>query len=154
KVLDLDLEFMHNGLPKRQQKTTFKKANNKDPKEITKKDLSSVLLDLLSRKNIASFEFISTQYDHDVQGGSVLKPLVGAGRVNTEATVMRPLLTSQKGLVLSQGYFPSYSDIDTYHMAAAAVDTAVRNVIAASANPEKIALLDNFCWCSSTEPER
>jgi phosphoribosylformylglycinamidine synthase subunit PurSL len=109
---------------------------------------------MLRRKNIASFEFISQQYDHEVQGGSVLKPLQGRGRVNADTTVVKPVLGSKKGVVISQGLNPSYSDIDTYNMAAAAIDTAVRNAVAVGASLDRIALLDNFCWCSSTEPER
>jgi len=50
--------------------------------------------------------------------------------------------------------YSNYSQIDSYHMAACCIDTAIRNAITAGANPEKIALLDNFCWCSSTEPKR
>src|SRR3989344_5310575 len=94
------------------------------------------------------------QYDHEVQAGSIQKPLQGRGRVNADATVTRPLLDSRKGVVLSQALYPSYSDIDTYHMAAAAIDTAIRNAVATGADLEHLALLDNFCWCSSTEPER
>jgi len=55
---------------------------------------------------------------------------------------------------MSQGIYPAYSDIDTYHMAACCIDTAIRNLVAVGGNMEKIALLDNFCWCSSSESER
>ena len=109
---------------------------------------------MLRRPNIASFEFISQQYDHEVQGGSVIKPLQGRGRVNGDATVTRPVLGSKRGVVISQGINPSYSDIDTYNMAAAAIDTAIRNAVATGANLEQLALMDNFCWCSSNEQEK
>src|SRR5690606_30769475 len=56
--------------------------------------------------------------------------------------------------VLSHGYTPSYSVLDPYNMAAGAIDTAVRNAIAAGASLEHLAILDNFCWSSSNEPER
>ena len=94
------------------------------------------------------------QYDHNVQGGSTTLPLQGKGRVNSVATVTRPLLTSKKGVVCSQGINPAYSDISTYHMAACAIDTAIRNVVASGGNLNHTALMDNFCWCSSTESER
>jgi phosphoribosylformylglycinamidine synthase len=74
--------------------------------------------------------------------------------VNAETTVIRPRLTSRKGVALTQALYPSYSDIDTYHMAAAAIDTAVRNLAAAGVPLDQIALLDNFCWCSSNDPFR
>jgi phosphoribosylformylglycinamidine synthase subunit PurSL len=108
----------------------------------------------MGRPNVASYAFISRQYDHEVQGGGVLKPLAGVGEVNARATVVRPLLDRRHGIVLSQALFPSYGDIDPYAMAACAVDAAVRQAIAAGGTLDRLALLDNTCWCSSYEPER
>jgi phosphoribosylformylglycinamidine synthase len=154
KVMDIDMEFLHDGLPPRPI-TTKKIIKVYDEPEIPQQeDWTKIFHDMLKRQNIASYEFISQQYDHEVQGGSVLKPLQGAGRVNSDATIIRPLLSSEKGVVLSQGLNPAYSDIDTYHMAACAIDTAIRNAVAAGADLEHLALLDNFCWCSSDDPER
>jgi len=153
-VLDLDIDFLHDGLPKMQQATSYKKPKYKAPDIPQKADFTDDFLKLLARQNIASTEFISMQYDHEVQGGSVLKPLQGRGRINADATITRPVLSSRKGVVLSQGVNPLYSDLDPYRMAACAIDTAVRNAVAAGANPEKLALLDNFCWCSSKDKER
>ncbi len=153
-VMDLEMEFLHNGLPPRPMKTTFTRSINTEPDFKQGNDLTSSLHAMLARKNLASFEFISQQYDHEVQGGSVIKPLQGRGRVNGDATVTRPLLNSHRGVVLSHGINPSYSKIDTYHMAAAAIDTAVRNAVSVGARLDRIALMDNFCWCSSNEPER
>ncbi|MDD5181879.1 MAG: AIR synthase-related protein [Candidatus Nanoarchaeia archaeon] len=153
-VMDVDMEFLHDGLPQRPIKTKRVHTVHEAPEIPLQQDWTETLHEMLKRPNIASFEFISQQYDHEVQGGSVLKPLQGAGRVNGDATVIRPLLTSKKGVVLSQGINPTYSSIDTYHMAACAIDTAIRNAVAAGADMEHLALLDNFCWCSSDEPER
>jgi len=89
-----------------------------------------------------------------VQAGSVMKPLVGKGRINSDATVIRPVLESRKAVVIAQGINPVYSRIDCYWMAAAAIDSAIRKAIAVGAKIDKLALLDNFCWCSSDEPER
>ncbi|MEK6964496.1 MAG: AIR synthase-related protein [Nanoarchaeota archaeon] len=153
-VMDVDMKFLHDGLPPRPMKTTYTKTKHQEPKPFAAKDLTKPFLQLLGRLNIASYEFISMQYDHEVQAGSVIKPLQGRGRINGDATITRPVLSSKKGVVLSQGLNPTYSDIDTYHMAACAIDTAIRNAIAIGANLDCLALLDNFCWCSSTEPER
>jgi len=84
----------------------------------------------------------------------VLKPLQGRGRINADATVTRPVYTSQKGVVLSQALYPNYSDYDPYHMAASSIDTAIRNVVAAGGTIDHLALLDNFCWCSAHDPIR
>jgi len=154
KIMNVGMEFLHNGLPPRSIKTVFNKKINEEPDFKCLDDLTASLHSMISRQNIASFEFISQQYDHEVQGGSVIKPLQGKGRVNGDATVMRPRLDSEKAVVLSQGINPLYSEIDTYDMAACAIDTAIRNAVAAGADLEHLALLDNFCWCSSNEPER
>ncbi len=153
-VMDLDLEFLHNGLPKRQQLTTYNLQLTEEPNIPVPKDLTKTFLGMLDRLNITSYDFISTQYDHTVQGTAVTYPVQGKGRVNSEAHVVKPVYESDKGLVLSQGMYPSYSEIDPYNMAASSIDTAVKNAIVAGADPGKIALLDNFCWCSSNEPKR
>lgn len=153
-VMDIDMDFLHDGLPSRPLQTTYTRRIHEEPATPIPSDLTSTLHSMLARKNIASFSFISQQYDHEVQGGSVIKPLQGRGQVNGDATVTRPLLDSMRAIVKSQGINPSYSDIDTYDMAACAIDTAIRNAICAGANLDHLALMDNFCWCSSNEPER
>jgi len=154
RLMDVGMDFLHDGLPQRPIKTTFTQTSHESPNFECLDDLTDSLHSMLGRQNIASFEFISQQYDHEVQGGSVIKPLQGRGRINGDATVIRPKLDSDKAVVLSQGINPSYSEIDTYHMAACAIDTAIRNAVAAGADLEHLALLDNFCWCSSNESER
>ena len=154
RVMDVEMEFLHHGLPPRPLKSTYTKVVHEEPTLQPLEDLTQVFHEMLGRLNIASFAFIAQQYDHEVQGGSVIKPLQGRGRVNGDATVTRPLLDSQKGVVISQAMNPSYSDIDTYHMAASAIDTAIRNAIAIGVDLEHLALLDNFCWCSPDDPER
>lgn len=154
KIMDIDMQFLHNGLPKEHMKSTYVRTHFSEPPVDKPKDFTQIVLKVLQRPNIASFEFLSKQYDHEVQGGSVLKPLQGKGRINADATVTKPLLSSQKGVIISQGIIPTYSDIDTYHMAACAIDTAVRNVVATGANIDNLALMDNFCWCNSTDSFR
>ncbi|MCL4387118.1 MAG: AIR synthase-related protein [Patescibacteria group bacterium] len=153
-VMNVDMEFLHEGLPKKFITSKYTKEKYEEPKNPCPINLTSVLEKMLKRLNIASFEFISNQYDHEVQGGSVIKPLQGKGRVNGYASVVKPRLDSKRGIVVSQGLYPSYSDIDTYHMAASSIDTAIRNAVSVGGNPKKMALLDNFCWCSSNEEER
>ena len=106
-----------------------------------------LLKDLLSRPNICSKEWISRQYDHEVQGTSVIKPLVGVDRdVNSDAVVIRPVLDSIKGLVFSQALLPAYSAIDAYHMTSCTIDEAVRRLVAVGADFNHIGGVDNFCW--------
>ena len=154
KIFDLDMEFLHNGLPKKQLKTTYTKKRHDYEYFEEPKNIDVIFTKMLKRLNIASFEFISTQYDHEVQANSVIKPLQGKGKINGNASVIRPVLDSKKGVVLSQGMYPSYSDIDTYWMAASSIDTSIRNVISVGGSLDELALLDNFCWCDSNNPER
>ena len=153
-VFDLDMEFLHNGLPRRTLNTVKneKEFNFPDIPELS--SYTDIFHEMVGRLNIASFEFISAQYDHEVQANSVIKPLQGKGRVNGNTSVIKPLPDSKKGVVLSQSLYPSYSDIDTYWMAACSIDTAVRNAVSAGGSLNKLALLDNFCWCDSNNPKR
>ena len=119
-------------------------------------DYSRLLCDLFSRPNIASKEWIARQYDHEVQGGSAIKPFVGAERdVNSDASVLRPVLSSNRGLVFAQAMLPMYSAIDAYHMTTCTIDEAVRRMIAVGADPGHIGGVDNFCWPSiQYDPEK
>ncbi|MGQ0526851.1 MAG: phosphoribosylformylglycinamidine synthase subunit PurL [Alphaproteobacteria bacterium] len=153
-IMDMSMDFLHDGLPETPLKTTFTPGGEDEPALPEPKDHGQMLETMLGRLNICSREFISTQYDHNVQGSAVMGPLQGPGRVYAEATVTKPALASVRGVVLSQGLAPRYSDIDTGHMASYAVDMAVRNAVAAGVDFKHLALLDNFCWCSSDEPER
>lgn len=153
-IMDVDMQFLHNGLPKRIMTTSFVKPLVEEPSLPEEKTLTNSLTEMLSRLNISSYEFISQQYDHIVQGNAVLGPLQGRGRINADTSVIRPVLSSNKGVVLSQALYPTYSEIDPYNMAASSIDTAVRNAVAAGANPDHMALLDNFCWCDSFNPAR
>ncbi|MCX5858436.1 MAG: AIR synthase-related protein [Proteobacteria bacterium] len=154
-LMDVDLDFLHDGLPRRKLKSTWSDPRHLEPTLKEPADLGAVLSELLSRPTLASKEFVVRQFDHEVQGGSVIKPLVGVEEdIHSEAVVYRPLPDSREGVAITGSLFPGYGDIDPYWMAAAAIDQAIRNLVAVGADPGKIALLDNFCWCSSDEPER
>ena len=117
-------------------------------------DLTDVLRRILGSLNVASKEWVIRQYDHEVQGGSVVKPLVGVANDGpSDAAVVRPVLDSRRGVVIACGMNPRYGDFDTYHMAASAIDEAVRNCVAVGADPARIAILDNFCWGDCERPE-
>ncbi len=110
-------------------------------------DHGSLLHTMLSRPNICARNWIARQYDHEVQGGSVIKPLVGKQRdVPTDAAVIRPVLDSKRGIAVSQAIIPFYSEIDTYNMTTATIDEAVRKVLAVGGDPDHVGGVDNFCW--------
>jgi phosphoribosylformylglycinamidine synthase len=111
------------------------------------KDYNAVLTRILSRPNICSREWIIRQYDHEVQGTSVIKPLVGEDRdVASDAVVLRPVLESERGLCFSQALLPAYSAIDAWHMTTCTIDEAFRRLISVGGDPEHIGGVDNFCW--------
>ena len=112
-------------------------------------DWAALLLDMLSRPNLCSKEWITRQYDHEVQGSSVIKPLVGKNRdVNSDAAVIRPVLTSGRGIAFTQALLPLYSRIDAYAMTTCTIDETVRRLIAVGADMDQIGGVDNFCWPS------
>lgn len=153
-IMDIRLDFLHNGRPKKHLQTqqVEEDFSRKVPPDFL--NYSLPLTEMVGRYNLCGYEFISMQFDHEVQGTSVVKPLQGVGRVNADATVFRPSLYSNKAVVLSQGLFPSYSELDSYKMAASSIDTAIRNAVTVGADPDTLAILDNFCWCSSDDPKR
>jgi len=153
-IMDLSLEFLHDGLPKKHLYSFSTPGQYKNPKTPTGISRTKIFEELFGNKNLSGFSFISEQYDYEVQSSSVLKPISGRGRVNTDAQVFRPVLQSKKGAVLSSSLYPSYTEINSYNMAACTIDTAIRNAICVGAPLSHLAILDNFCWCSSYDKNR
>ncbi|MDY0384146.1 phosphoribosylformylglycinamidine synthase subunit PurL [Trichlorobacter sp.] len=151
----LPMAFMHEGLPPMQIPAKWQPPVNPEAPAQDKDDWTPDLLTLLGRLNICSKESVVRRYDHEVQGGSVVKPFSGVTNDGpSDAAVVRPILDSFKGVVVSHGICPRYSDIDAYHMAANAIDEALRNYVAVGGNPEHWAGLDNFCWCDPVLSEK
>ncbi len=153
-IMNLPMEFLHNGLPQRVLHSEKVENINAEPKLPSGIKRDKEFLALVGSANVASNRWISEQYDHEVQASSVVKPLTGRGLINTDAQVIKPVFSSDKAALLSYSVYPSYSDISTYHMTSCAIDTAVRNIIASGGSLDMIAILDNTCWCSSYDPKR
>ncbi|MBW2430758.1 MAG: phosphoribosylformylglycinamidine synthase [Deltaproteobacteria bacterium] len=148
----VDLDLLQSGFPQWEFEGEWlspEQRGLREPVLGAPHDYATLLMDLLSRPNICSTEWITRQYDHEVQGTSVIKPLVGADRdVNSDAAVIRPVLDSPKGLAFAQALLPTYSAIDAFHMTSCSIDEAVRRLIAVGANLDHIGGVDNFCWPS------
>jgi len=148
----VDLDLLESGFPQWEFEAEWVPPEQRGLREPVMKapeDCSRLMLDLMARPNICAKNWVARQYDHEVQGGSVLKPLVGAGRdIPGDAAVIRPVLVSDKGLAFSQALLPFYSAIDAYHMTTCTIDEAVRRLIAVGGDPEHIGGVDNFCWPS------
>jgi phosphoribosylformylglycinamidine synthase len=164
-VADLEMAFLHDGRPTRLLTAVW---HAKAPEEVdyawprretsptlSADDAPGMLLALLSHPTIASKERVVRCYDHEVQGATVLKPLVGsAGNGPGDAVVLQPLLETPiiGGVILANGINPLYGLIDPYHMATCAIDEALRNLTAVGGDIERTALLDNFCWGNPADP--
>jgi len=153
-VCDLGMEFLHKGLPQAKMEAVWQQPQHAEPDFACPTDLTDALLRILGSWNVCSKEWVIRQYDHEVQGGSVLKPLVGKDNDGPgDAAIIRPLLDSEMGVIVSNGINPRYGEIDPYWMAASAIDEALRQIIAVGGNLKKVALLDNFCWGNTNRPE-
>jgi phosphoribosylformylglycinamidine synthase len=153
-VADLEMQFLHKGRPPVIRKAEYRPPRVQELQLPAKENYTDDLLRILASPNVASKEWIVRQYDHEVQGGSVVKPFVGAANDGpSDAAVLRPVLGSRRGVVIACGMNPRFGDFDTYHMAASAIDEAVRNCIAVGADPRRISILDNFCWGDCEKPE-
>jgi phosphoribosylformylglycinamidine synthase len=146
----VDMNFLQSGFPQWEFDAEWIEPEQRGLFEPVLKcptDVQRLLLDMLKRPNICSTEWITRQYDHEVQGASVVKPLTGAERdVNSDAAVLRPILGSRRGLAFAQALLPAYSAIDAYHMAACSIDEAVRRILSVGGDWNHIGGVDNFCW--------
>ena len=153
-VGELDMDFLHDGVPKYSRKAVWETPGLTEPGIPEKTDYNAELLQILSSYNVASKEWVIRQYDHEVQGGSVVKPLTGVNNDGpSDAAVIQPKLESNRGLAISCGMNPVYGDIDPYWMALAGIDEAIRNLVCVGGRFDRIALLDNFCWGDCTRAE-
>ncbi|MBI1851677.1 MAG: phosphoribosylformylglycinamidine synthase subunit PurL [Planctomycetes bacterium] len=154
-VADLDMEFLHHGLP-RVSKKARRPLRSEAVQDLPepREDWGDTVRSILSSPNVSSKEWIIRQYDHEVQGGVVVKPLQGVHNDGPgDACVLLPVLGSTRGIVVANGMNPCYGDLDPYAMAASAIDEALRNVVAVGGSLDQVALLDNFSWGSCDRPE-
>ena len=147
-VLFLDLDFLHNGLPRMDLTARWKGVKKSGtPRFETGLSIREVFLRILEDPVVASKEQLVRQYDHEVQAQSVIKPFCGVlSDAPTDGAVLRPVYTSNKGITVTHGLCPRFGDYDTYSMAMAAVDEAYRSHIALGGDPDTVSALDNFCW--------
>ena len=151
---DLDLHFLHKGLPVRVRDAVWLPPTTAEPSLPPERDLAAALLAVMSDPGVCSKEWIVRQYDHEVQAASAGKPLCGVREDGpSDAAVLAPKLGSRRGVVLANGLNPRYSRIDPAAMAECALDEAMRNVVAAGGDPDTTVILDNYCWGNTRDPQ-
>lgn len=154
----LSMHFLHEGIP-----TPLRDASWTTPAPVAhtsaaRPSTKDALLALLAHPDICSKHWIIRQYDHEVQGNTILKPLVGPEGIGPgDGSVIEPIPGSGRGIAISCGLQTPVGDPeiggDPYQMALAAIDECVRNLVCVGADPDRIAILDNFCWPSCQKPE-
>jgi phosphoribosylformylglycinamidine synthase subunit PurSL len=153
-VGELSMRFLHDGRPPVVRKATYTPVEQKPIPLPDEADYTKDLLAILGAWDVCSKEWIVRQYDHEVQARTVVKPLVGVMDDGPgDASVVLPVAGSTRGLAISCGINPRYGLIDPYAMAGCAIDEAVRNCVSVGADPDRIAILDNFCWGNTERPE-
>jgi len=154
-VCDLDMQFLHEGIPQIAKKAVYIQGKHREPKITEKKNFTVDLLKLLAHYDICSKEWVVRQYDHEVQGGSIIKPLAGIKNDGpSDASVTKPLFDSNKGIIISNGINFRFGFIDPYWMAASCIDEALRQIISVGGSLKEVAILDNFCWGNPDKPDR
>lgn len=163
-VAELPMKFLHEGLPLPRREAHYHEGGPGRKSQPAENELGrtslnerAVLLQMLSHPSVASKERIVRTYDHEVRGGTLVRPFVGPHMDGpSDAAVLKPLGTwdNERAFALSVGINPLLGKRDSYSMAVSAVDEAFRNAVAVGADPDRIALLDNFCWGNPTIPDR
>ncbi|MFI5345904.1 MAG: phosphoribosylformylglycinamidine synthase subunit PurL [Elusimicrobiota bacterium] len=159
-VVDLDMKFLHDGLPRVERDAVWTAPASAKASGGVEKKLSLVLREAVAHLNVCSREWVIRQYDHEVQGGTVIKPLQGVRHDGPgDACVMWPHAATGdmddfSGFTVAHGLNPDYGRIDPYWMAMACVDEALRNLTCVGGDPSRAALLDNFCWASPADPRQ
>jgi phosphoribosylformylglycinamidine synthase II len=153
-VADLSMNFLHEGRPAVVREATWTALEDRPVRLPGQREFTADLLALLSHWDVCSKEWIIRQYDHEVQGRTAIKPLVGIKDDGPgDAAVIVPVRGSTRGLAVGCGINPRFGKIDPYRMAGCVIDEAIRNCVAVGADPGRIALLDNFCWGNTERPE-
>jgi len=154
-VADMEMSFLHDGTPKPTRKAEWSAPDHADPGLEMPDHPGAALLGCLGHPDVASKEWIVRQYDHEVQGASVVKPFVGTQADGpSDAAVLRPLDSTDAGCAISCGANPRYGLLDPYRMALAVIDEALRNSVACGGDPDHTAILDNFSWGNCDKPDR
>jgi phosphoribosylformylglycinamidine synthase len=152
-VADVEMHFLHDGVPRLKRPAVFVAPKETDVPLKMEKDLSRTLIALMGRPNIASKEWVIRQYDHEVQAGSIVKPLVGVNHDGpSDAAVVAPRPGEDRGVAVACGLNTNYCDVDAYHSTAANMEEALRNLVCVGAPIDKVAILDNFSWAKCTDP--
>ncbi len=151
-VCCLDNSKLHDA-PIKNLDSVFTSAPALTGQELPDKDLNKSLETVMSDFAIVSREPIIREYDHEVQGNTILKPLAGAQADAPQDGSVVDIDGSDKCMAMACAILPEWGKTDPYAMGTGTVDECVRQLILVGANPDKIGLLDNFCMGNPEDPK-
>lgn len=149
-VVDLPTEFLHHGRPQRRLDAVMPSPDRSLVPSPEVGDPTATLLALLAHPTISSKESVIRRYDHEVRGATVVRPLTGLDGPSDGVVISPPPLTG--GVAIGLGLNPWVGELDPERMGHLVVDEAIRNVVVAGGDPDRIALLDNFSWGDPRDP--
>ena len=150
-VVEMDNSKLHDA-PVKKLTSVFTKGEARTGITLDDSNLAGDLKQLFGDFAIVSREPIIREYDHEVQGNTVLKPLAGASADAPQDASVIDIDGSDKLMSLALAILPEWGKTDPYAMGTGTVDETVRQLVLAGTNPDKIALLDNFCMGNPEEP--
>ena len=153
-VADLAMDFLHDGIPRYHRPAVFRAPTETLVAMPAERDIAADWLAVMARPNVASKEWVIRQYDHEVQAGSIVKPLVGVTQNGpSDGAVVAPMLGRDRGVAVACGLNTCYGDVDAYHAAASGIEESLRNLVCVGADLNQVAILDNFSWGNCDKPE-
>jgi phosphoribosylformylglycinamidine synthase len=153
-ILNLDLDFTTGG-------PVYRRPYNLPEYDIGKaaplpkypSNISNTIIDIISQPEVASKDWIIRQYDHEVRGKTVLKPIQGPiGKdVPGDSSVIKPVDDSWKGLALTSDVNPYLMEANPYHGTMSAVEEVCRNLASVGARIDSLA--DCLCFGNPRRPD-
>ena len=148
-LCDLPMDFVHGGLAQLSLEGKTEKFKFEEPSAsvLQKNNYNEALKTIMGNYNVCSKELIVRKYDHNVQGTAVQMPFAGGNHQSpNNASVLEPLPGMKQGVVIGHGLNPILNRLDPFLGSKWAILEAVANIVAQGADPENIALLDNFIY--------
>ncbi len=160
KIYELDIEFVVKAVEYCRNYVVKKPEVEREEEVHEPTDYASTFMKMISHPNVASKEWIIRQYDHQVRGKTVLRPLQGRYNFEThgDAAVIKPT-KSWRGLAVTADVNPWMCKVDPFWGAASSFDEMIRNLVAVNAvphsfndclnfgNPEKPERMGEFVEC-------
>ena len=130
--------------------TYLKEIREFDQEVLPSVDIKDALLKLLSSPNVASKEWVYSQYDYQVGTNTVIKPGGDAALLRLK-WVVKPELRTEKGVAISSEGNGRYVFLDPYEGAKYVVAEVCRNVACIGAKP--LAITDCLNFGNPERPE-